>query len=163
KKGKPAQGQVTLRSYYSGANVIIEISDDGAGINIEKVRKKAIAKGLLDPNTETSEQEILNMIFLPGFSTAEKVTDVSGRGVGMDVLRKNIADLQGEVSLHTVAGEGTTFTIRRPLTLSIIDGLLVRIGETDCILPLAAVDKCYEVDTKYLEQAYNTRIALDGE
>lgn len=163
KKGKPAQGQVTLRSYYSGANVIIEISDDGAGINIEKVRKKAIAKGLLDPNTETSEQEILNMIFLPGFSTAEKVTDVSGRGVGMDVLRKNIADLQGEVSLHTVAGEGTTFTIRLPLTLSIIDGLLVRIGETDFILPLAAVDKCYEVDTKYLEQAYNTRIALDGE
>ena len=163
KKGKPAQGVVHLKSFYSGANVLIEISDDGAGINLDKVRKSAIKKGIINPETQISEQEIINLIFMPGFSTAEAVTDVSGRGVGMDVLRKNIADIQGEVSVRTKEGQGSTFTIKLPLTLSIIDGLLVKVGETDFIIPLASVGKCYEVETKKLEKLFNQRISLDGE
>lgn len=163
KKGKPAQGVVNLKSFYSGANVIIEISDDGAGINLERVRKKAIAKGIINHDTQISEQEIINLIFMPGFSTAEVVTDVSGRGVGMDVLRKNIADIQGEVNVRTKEGQGSAFTIKLPLTLSIIDGLLVKVGETVFIIPLTSVGKCYEVETKKLEETFNQRISLDGE
>jgi two-component system, chemotaxis family, sensor kinase CheA len=163
KKGKPKHGTVLLRAFYSGANVTIEIEDDGAGINLKKVKQKAIAKGLLDAQAMPDEREILELIFLPGFSTAEQVTGVSGRGVGMDVVRKNISDIRGEVEVTTREGQGTTFSIKLPLTLSIIDGLLVRIGETDFILPLLAVNKCYEVETKTLREAHNRWVTLDGE
>lgn len=163
RKGKPAQGVVQLNAFYSGANVIIEISDDGGGINLDKVRKKAISRGIINADAEMTEQEIINLIFMPGFSTADAVTDVSGRGVGMDVLRKNIADIQGEVHVRTKEGKGSTFTIKLPLTLSIIDGLLVRAGETDFIIPLSSVGKCYEVATNQLENVFNQRISLDGQ
>src|SRR3546814_11276702 len=112
RKGKPAQGVVQLNAFYSGANVIIEISDDGGGINLDKVRKKAISRGIINADAEMTEQEIINLIFMPGFSTADAVTDVSGRGVGMDVLRKNIADIHGEVHVRTKEGKGSTFTIK---------------------------------------------------
>lgn len=163
RKGKPAAGHLHLRSYSSGANVIIEIGDDGAGIDLERVRNKAVANGLIAQDALLSEAELIDLIFMPGFSTAEKVSDVSGRGVGMDVVRRNISDIRGDIRVNTTKDAGTTFTIRLPLTLSIIDGLLVRIGRTDFILPLTAVNKCYEVPTIELESAFNQWITLDGE
>jgi two-component system, chemotaxis family, sensor kinase CheA len=161
-KGKPKQGVLLLKSYYSGANVMIEISDDGAGINLEKVRLKAISNGLIADNTAMDEKELINLIFRPGFSTAEKVTGVSGRGVGMDVVRRNINDIRGEIKVTTKENIGSTFSICLPLTISIIDGLLVRIGETDFILPLSSVDKCYEIETKILQNAFNQWITLEA-
>jgi two-component system chemotaxis sensor kinase CheA len=161
-KGKPAKGTVLLKSYYSGANVIIEIQDDGAGLNLEKIKEKAISKNLIQPNDFLSEQELIDLIFVPGFSTAEKITGVSGRGVGMDVVKRNIGDIRGEITVKTQPGAGTTFIIKLPLTLSILDGLLVKIGDTDFILPLSSVIKCYEVETKTLESTYNQWITLEG-
>ena len=162
KAGKPLKGTVLLKSYYSGANVIIEISDDGAGIDLHKVKAKAISNGIIDAKAELTEKELLDLIFLPGFSTASQVTAVSGRGVGMDVVRRNILDLRGDIEVKSTPGKGTTFTIRLPLTLSIIDGLLVRIGDTDFILPLSSVVKCYEVETRLLESSYNQCVTLEG-
>jgi two-component system chemotaxis sensor kinase CheA len=163
RKGKPGKGTIRLKAFYSGANVIIEISDDGAGIDPEKIRSKAISKGIISADAQMEEKEILNLIFTAGFSTAETVTGVSGRGVGMDVVRKNISDIRGEVSLSTEREKGTTFTITLPLTLSIIDGLLVRIGKTSFILPLLSVEKCFEVNTLQLKTTFNDWITLDGE
>lgn len=163
RKGKPRQGTVLLKAYYSGANVAIEISDDGAGINYEKVKNKAIEKGLIAADAAMSEREIQELIFQPGFSTAEQVTGISGRGVGMDVVRKNISDIRGEVEVSAQPGQGTKFTIILPLTLSIIDGLLVRIDSTDFILPLSVVDKCYEIRTGHLRESENKWVNLDGE
>ena len=162
KKGKPREGTISLKAYYSGANVIIEIGDDGAGINLEKVRQKAFSKKLITDETLISDKDLLNLIFSPGFSTADQVTDVSGRGVGMDVVQRNINELRGDIEVATRKNEGTTFIIRLPLTLSIIDGLLVRIGETDFILPFSSVYKCYEVETENLEKTFNQWITLDG-
>ncbi len=163
KNGKPRQGTIQFKAYYSGANVIIEISDDGAGINAEKVRAKAIQKGLISADVELTEKEIVNLIFLPGFSTSDTITDVSGRGVGMDVVRRNIADIRGEIDIQSKAGEGSIFTIKLPLTLSIIDGLRVNIGESDFILPLSSVEKCYEIESSQLSDNYNQWTTLDGE
>jgi two-component system chemotaxis sensor kinase CheA len=159
--GKQANGVVKLKSYYSGSNVFIEISDDGAGLNLERIRNKAVTRGLIGHDTALNDKELVNMIFLPGFSTAETVTGVSGRGVGMDVVHKNITEIRGEVEVVSNAGRGTTFTIKLPLTLSILDGLLVKIGMTDFILPLNAVAKCYEVPTEKLETSFNKWITLD--
>ncbi len=163
KKGKTRQGTILFKSCYSGANVIIEIKDDGAGINLEKIRKIAIEKDLIPPDLELSEKEIINLIFLPGFSTADQVTGVSGRGVGMDVVKRNIADIRGEIEVTTRIGHGSTFQIKLPLTLSIIDGLRVEIGSTEFILPLFAVQKCYEVDTTTLTETFNQWVTLDGQ
>jgi len=162
KKGKPKQGKIALKAYYSGANVHIEISDDGAGIDPEKIRDKAIAKGIISPDKKLSQKEILELVFLPGFSTAKKVTDVSGRGVGMDVVKRKIADIRGEVELESEVGIGTTITIKLPLTLSIIDGLLVKVDETHYVIPLAAVDKIYAVERAKIVDTYNNVLVLDG-
>ncbi len=162
-KGKPKQGVLLLRSYYSGANVIIEISDDGAGLNLEKIKAKAISKGIIAADAVMTEKELINLIFTAGFSTADQITGVSGRGVGMDVVRRNISDIRGDIEVSTKENKGTTFTIRLPLTLSIIDGLLVRIGDTDFILPLTSVNKCYEIETKVLEESFNQWVTLEGQ
>lgn len=162
KKGKPKQGKIVLKAYYSGANVHIEISDDGAGIDPEKIRDKAIAKGIILPDTKLSTKDILELVFLPGFSTAKKVTDVSGRGVGMDVVKRKIADIRGEVELESEVGIGTTITIKLPLTLSIIDGLLVKVDDTHYVIPLAAVDKIYAVEREKIVDTYNNVLVLDG-
>lgn len=162
KKGKPKQGKIVLKAYYSGANVHIEISDDGAGIDPEKIRDKAIAKGIISPDKKLTTKEILELVFLPGFSTAKKVTDVSGRGVGMDVVKRKIADIRGEVDLESEVGIGTTITIKLPLTLSIIDGLLVKVDETHYVIPLAAVDKIYAVERAKIVDTYNNILVLDG-
>jgi two-component system chemotaxis sensor kinase CheA len=163
KKGKRRQGTILFKSYYSGANVIIEIIDDGAGIKFEKIKKIAVEKGLIAPDADLSEKEIINLIFLPGFSTADQITGVSGRGVGMDVVKRNIGDIRGEIEVTTQVGKGSTFQIRLPLTLSIIDGLRIEIGTTEYILPLFAVQKCYEVVTTQLTETFNQWVTLDSQ
>jgi two-component system, chemotaxis family, sensor kinase CheA len=162
KSGKPEEGKITFRSFYSGNNVVIQLEDDGAGINPEKIRAKAIKNGLIAADANISDEEALNMIFLPGFSTAEQITEVSGRGVGMDVVKKQINHLRGEVEVSSIASKGTTITIKLPLTLSIIDGLLVRINKTKFILPLSAVQKCYEAKYSELENNFGNLLVLDG-
>lgn len=141
--GKSEKGTIVLRAYYSGTNVNVEIKDDGKGINPDIIRQKAIEKGVIEEDAVLSEKEIYNLIFHAGFSTAEVVTDVSGRGVGMDVVRRNINALRGEIDIESKVNEGTTLTIGLPLTLSIIDGLLIELGNGSFVIPLAAIDKCY--------------------
>lgn len=148
KKGKPRQGQLRISAAHSGAYVLIRIKDDGAGIDPEVIKAKAIEKGLIEPDAELGEREIYNLIFAPGFSTSKKVTDVSGRGVGMDVVRRNIEALRGVVEIESRKGEGTEITLRLPLTLAIIDGLLVQIGEKYFVIPLSVIEECVELTAK---------------
>lgn len=161
--GKPAKATILFKAYYSGTNVHIEVHDDGAGIDPKKIRDKAVQKGLISADATLSEKEILELIFLPGFSTASKITEVSGRGVGMDVVKRGIQDLRGDVSLQSVVGQGTKLTIKLPLTLSIIDGLLVKINHTHFVIPLVDIDKCYEARHEQLTHRFNDLIVLDGE
>jgi len=163
KLNKPAQGKILLKAFYSGANVIIQISDDGAGIDPEIIKNKAIKKGLINKDANLSKKEILDLTFMPGFSTNENITDVSGRGVGMDVVKRKLAEIRGEVEIDSEVNVGTTLTIKLPLTLSIIDGLLVKIAENHYIIPLNAVDKIYATDHKNVINTYNNMIVLDGE
>jgi two-component system chemotaxis sensor kinase CheA len=137
--GKNEQGRLRLAAYHEGSNLVIELTDDGRGINKARVLEKARSQGLVPDGATPPADVILNMIFLPGFSTAAKVTAVSGRGVGMDVVRRNIERLRGQIQIETVEGQGTTFRIRLPLTTAIIDGLLVRVGEDRFILPTITV------------------------
>ncbi|MFO1511402.1 MAG: chemotaxis protein CheA [Verrucomicrobiota bacterium] len=124
-KGKPALGTINLRAFHRGGNIVIQIQDDGNGLNKEKLLAKACEKGIVKPGHSLSDKEIYDLIFAPGFSTAEQVTEISGRGVGMDVVRRNIEKLRGKVDIETTPGRGTTFTIYLPLTLAIIDGMIV--------------------------------------
>ncbi len=162
-KGKPKQGKIALRAFYSGASVYVQIKDDGRGIDVEKIRQKAIARGFIAAEANLSYKEILNLVFLPGFSTAAKVTELSGRGVGLDVVVKKISDIRGEVEIESQLGVGTTITIKLPLTLSIIDGLLVKIDTTHFVLPLSSVDKCFEVKNQDIDEAFNNKIVLDNQ
>ena len=163
KLNKSPQGKILLKAFYSGANVHIQIHDDGAGIDINKIKRKAIEKGFIDENTILNKKEILDLVFLPGFSTAENITDLSGRGVGMDVVKRKITEIRGEIELDTEVNIGTTLTIKLPLTLSIIDGLLVKIHKTHYVLPLSVVDKIYVTDHSKVVNKYNNMIVLDGE
>ncbi len=162
KKGKPRQGKITLKAFYSGANVMIQIADDGAGIDSSLITEKAIAKGIITPDRKLTRKEVLDLVFLPGFSTARQVTDVSGRGVGMDVVKRKIADIRGEVEIESEVDEGTIITIKMPLTLSIIDGLLVKVDETHFIIPLSLVDKIYAVEHTKIVNTFNNVVVLDG-
>ena len=161
-KGKPAQGKIILQAYYSGSQVVIAVTDDGRGMNLEKIRNKAIDRGLINADEQLSEKEILDLIFLPGFSTSEKVTNISGRGVGMDVVKRKISDIRGTVSVSTEKDEGTTITIKLPLTLSIIDGMLVRIANTDYIIPLSVIDTIFAVEHTKIEKSFNNIINIEG-
>lgn len=143
-KGKNPQGTVKLIAQHAGAFVLIIISDDGAGLNKDKIYKKAVDKGLVAPGVDVSDNEIYNMIFLPGFSTADKVSSVSGRGVGMDVVKKDITALNGTVSIESRPGEGTDFILKIPLTLAIIEGMLVQIGSNTFVIPLSNIQECME-------------------
>lgn len=160
--GKPAQGTVRLKAFYSGTNVMIQVSDDGAGIDPASVHQKAVEKGIIPPDRKLSKRDTLDLVFMPGFSTAKKVTDVSGRGVGMDVVKRKISELRGEVELDSERGVGTTITIKLPLTLSIIDGLLVKVDETSYVIPLSAVDKIYAVEHEKVINQFNDVVVLDG-
>jgi two-component system chemotaxis sensor kinase CheA len=143
--GKPETGTIHLSARHSGAYVLIRISDDGKGLDPVALRNKAEEKGILSSETELTEKEILNIIFAPGFSTAETVTDVSGRGVGMDVVKKSIDELRGSIEIDSKKFKGTSITLKLPLTLAIIDGLLVTVGEGYFVLPLASVEECVEL------------------
>lgn len=139
KAGKPGVGTVNLRAYQKGGNIIIEIEDDGEGLNTAKIRKKAIERGLIQEGDALSDHDLNNLIFIPGFSTADKITDVSGRGVGMDVVKKGVEKLRGKVEVISQPGKGSQFVIRLPLTLAIIDGIIVRVGTERYIIPTIAI------------------------
>jgi two-component system chemotaxis sensor kinase CheA len=160
--GKPRQGKIVLKAFYSGANVMIQISDDGAGIDSDLITEKAIAKGIISPDRKLSRREVLDLVFLPGFSTAKQITDVSGRGVGMDVVKRKISDIRGEVEIESEIKVGTTITIKLPLTLSIIDGLLVKVDDTHFIIPLSVVDKIFAVEHTKVINTFNNVVVLDG-
>lgn len=144
--GKPRQGTVNLSAMHSGGSVLIRISDDGAGLDLDTIRSKAVERGVISPDAELSDKDIFSLIFEAGFSTAEAVTGVSGRGVGMDVVKRSIEELRGFIDINSEKGEGTTITLKLPLTLAIIDGLLVDIGQDYYVMPLSAVEECVEMN-----------------
>jgi len=143
--GKPAQGTLSFNAYHETGSIVIEVSDDGAGIRRDKVLAKAIERGLVQPGQELSDREILNLVFEAGFSTADSVSDLSGRGVGMDVVRRNIEALRGEIELESVEGAGTTMRLRLPLTLAIIDGFQFLVGKSSYVVPLDMVKECADL------------------
>ncbi|MDP0499575.1 MAG: chemotaxis protein CheA [Verrucomicrobiota bacterium JB022] len=154
KAGKTPSGKIALKAYQMGSTIVIELSDDGRGLNSEKILKKATERGLIDGNRDLTKEEIYQMIFLPGFSTAEKVTDISGRGVGMDVVRRNIESLRGTVQVTSAPGQGTTFKIKLPLTTAIIDGLVVRVGNEKFVLPTGSVRQTIRPEAKQMRVLY---------
>ncbi|MDA8428765.1 MAG: chemotaxis protein CheA [Geobacteraceae bacterium] len=157
--GKPAQGTVHLGAVHSGDSVLITIRDDGAGLDRDRIRDKAIERGLISVNAELTDKEIYNMIFAPGFSTAAKVTSVSGRGVGMDVVKKGIEALRGSIDIASTKGAGSTITLRIPLTLAIIESLLVRIDTSYFVLPLSHVEECVELTRDDIKNAHGRNLA----
>ncbi len=156
--GKPAAGTIRLAAAHSGGYVLIRIEDDGAGLDKERIRARAVERGLASPDAELSEKELYQLIFAPGFSTAERVTGVSGRGVGMDVVRRTLDGLGGTVEVDSRPAEGTTITLKIPLTLAIIEGLLVRIGADHFVFPLAAVDQCVELSREDVAAAHGRNL-----
>lgn len=142
--GKPPTGVLRLAAYHAGGNVVVELSDDGRGLNREKILKKAITTGIVDSDKGMSDHELFNLIFRPGFSTVEQVTDVSGRGVGMDVVKRGIEALRGRVEIASQPGRGSTFTILLPLTMAITDGMLVRVGQQRFIIPTVNIHLSFQ-------------------
>jgi two-component system chemotaxis sensor kinase CheA len=143
--GKPETGTLSLNAFHQGGNIVIEIKDDGAGLPRDKILKKAVERGLARPDEELSDDQIYNMIFMAGFSTADEVSDVSGRGVGMDVVRRNVQALGGSIAVTSVPGEGTMVSVRLPLTLAILDGQTVRVGAENYIIPLVSIIESIQV------------------
>ena len=141
--GKPRAGTITLRAFHQGGFIVIQIQDDGKGLVPDRILAKALERGLVKPDSSLDEQEIFELIFAPGFSTAEQITDVSGRGVGMDVVRRNIEKMRGKIEIQSVAGAGTTFTLFVPLTLAIIEGLLVGVDDQRYIIPTLSVRESF--------------------
>ena len=150
--GKPEMGTINLNAYHKGGNIVIEIIDDGKGIDSDVILKKAIEKGLVQENAKLSKQQIFDFIFQPGFSTAKEVTDVSGRGVGMDVVRKNITSLGGNVEINSEKGKGSTITIRLPLTLAILDGQTVCVGDETYIIPLMSIIESIQINADMINK-----------
>jgi two-component system chemotaxis sensor kinase CheA len=143
-RGKPAAGTLTLNAYHDSGSIVIECSDDGGGLKRERILAKALERGLITAGQELTEEEIFGLIFEPGFSTADNVTNLSGRGVGMDVVKRNIVALRGSVRISSAEGKGTTVTVRLPLTLAIINGFHVAVGRSSFILPLDTIEECVE-------------------
>lgn len=143
-RGKPAAGRIRLSASHQAGMIVIEISDDGRGLNRDKIFRKAVERGLVSADAKLSDTEVFHLIFEPGFSTAEQVTDVSGRGVGMDVVRKHINRLRGRIEIVSSSGAGTTFLLKVPLTLAIIDGLIVAVGGERFIVPIFAVREMFK-------------------
>ncbi|MEQ8188488.1 MAG: chemotaxis protein CheA [Candidatus Eremiobacterota bacterium] len=156
--GKPSQGIIHLSALHAGASVLIKIEDDGAGLDKEVIYNKALERGIISPDTEMSEEEVFGLIFAPGFSTAKKITNVSGRGVGMDVVKRCIDGLGGSIEVSSTKGYGTIITLKLPLTLAIIEGLLVKIGNDFYVLPLASVEECVELTRTDIEMAHGRHI-----
>jgi two-component system, chemotaxis family, sensor kinase CheA len=164
RRGKPPHGTIALNAYHEGNQIIIEVSDDGNGIDLDRVRLRGIKQGLITADERLNERDLLELIFTPGFSTAEVISDVSGRGVGMDVVKKNITRLKGMFDVNTVAGSGTTFTIKLPLTLAIIQALLVRVAEELYAIPLDSVIESQRVEMADIRTVHgNEVITLRGQ
>lgn len=162
-KGKPANGTVKLNAFHESGAIVIEVSDDGGGLNRDRILQKAIERGLVQADASLTDQEIFNLIFEPGFSTADQVTNLSGRGVGMDVVRRNIEALRGRVDVDSAAGTGTEFRIRLPLTLAIIDGFLSSVGDVTYVVPLESVEECIEYDDHRQHDRERNILNLRGE
>ncbi len=158
--GKSSKGRLELNAYHDSGSIVIEVNDDGGGLNKQKIYQKAVDRGLVQAGQNLSEQEICNLIFEPGFSTADQVSNLSGRGVGMDVVKRNIQSLRGVVEVKTNEGQGTRFAIRLPLTLAIIDGFLVAAGKASYVIPLDTVVECLELEPQSAERNY---VNLRGE
>ena len=156
--GKPRAGRIQLAAFQQGGSVIVELRDDGRGLNRDRILAKATEKGLVGAAQSLTDSEINALIFAPGFSTAETVTDLSGRGVGMDVVRRNIESIRGRIEITSVHGHGTTFQIRLPLTLAVTDGMLVRVGDERYIVPLTSISLCFRPESDML-----STIPPDGE
>jgi two-component system chemotaxis sensor kinase CheA len=156
--GKPEEGVITLKAFHRSGRIVIEIADDGKGIDLEFVRLKAIERGLIASEAQMSDEQVRMLIFEPGFSTKEEVSDLSGRGVGMDVVKRNVQQLNGTVAVDSQIGRGTTVTIELPLTLAILEGLLVRVGDRTLVLPLLSV-----IETVPLRDEQIVRVAEKGE
>ena len=150
--GKPAQGMILLSAEHSGGEVLIRITDDGRGMDPEIIRDKAIERGLINKDSERTQKELFKLIFEPGFSTAKEVTSVSGRGVGMDVVKRAIDSLRGTIDIDSKLGKGTTITIRLPLTLAIIDGLQVQVEDEFYVIPLSLVEECVELTNNEVDE-----------
>jgi two-component system chemotaxis sensor kinase CheA len=164
KRGKPRHGTIALNAYHEGNQIIIEVTDDGNGIDLDKVRARGIKQGLIGPDDRLSDREIIELIFTPGFSTAEVISDVSGRGVGMDVVKKNITRLKGVFDVNTTPGQGTTFTIKLPLTLAIIQALLVRVVDELYAIPLDSVIESQRIEMPDVRTVHgNEVITLRGQ
>jgi two-component system, chemotaxis family, sensor kinase CheA len=163
--GKPRIGVLRIAAYHAGGNVIVELKDDGRGLNREKIIRKAISQGLIASADGMADSDVYNLIFAPGFSTADRITDVSGRGVGMDVVRRNIESLRGRIDIQSDPGKGTTFTIRLPLTLAITDGMLVRVGTERYIVPTIAIQLSFRPERSMLSTlaARGEMVMLRGE
>ncbi len=159
-QGKPPRARLELNAFHDSGSIVIEVADDGAGLNRDRILAKAIERGLAQPGQALSDTEIFNLIFEPGFSTAEKITNISGRGVGMDVVRRNIQSLRGSVDVSSTAGQGSRFAIRLPLTLAIIDGFLVGVADAAYVIPLDSVVECIELAADGVERDY---VNLRGE
>jgi two-component system, chemotaxis family, sensor kinase CheA len=161
--GKPETGIIKLSAYQSGNNVFVKVEDDGNGIDHEKIRLKAVDMNLLKPTDKPTKQEIFDFIFVPGFSTAKSLTSVSGRGVGMDIVKKSITDLRGEIFVDSVSGSGTSFIFKLQQSLAIIDSLLLSIGSTYFIVPLSDIEICEQADIKTLAKRRNTATIAHNE
>jgi two-component system chemotaxis sensor kinase CheA len=162
--GKPARGQVSLKAFHQGGNIVIEIMDDGNGLDRERILAKGIEKGLVQPGQHLSDAEVFDLIMKPGFSTADKITDLSGRGVGLDVVRRNIEKLRGKIEIQSTAGQGSTFRLFLPLTMAIIDGLIVGIGEHRYIVPTLSVRESFRPAAEMIKtvQARGEMIEVHG-
>ena len=161
-RGKPEAGSLSLNAFHDSGSIVIEVADDGGGLNKEKILRKAIERGLVREGAELSDAEVTNLIFEPGFSTAETVTKLSGRGVGMDVVRRNIDELRGSIEVESYEEAGTTMRIRLPLTLAIIDGFRVCVGPVSYVIPLDMVIECLDLGP-FLESEENHLLNLRGE
>ncbi|MBM3203236.1 chemotaxis protein CheA [Candidatus Woesearchaeota archaeon] len=156
--GKSETGQITLNAYHRGGSIVIEVSDDGRGLDSKAILDRAVARGLIESGESLTPQQTHELIFAPGFSTAEQVSDVSGRGVGMDVVRKNIESLGGNIIIHTAEGKGSTFSIHLPLTLAILDGQTIAVGDETYIVPLVSI-----IESIRLSPEQINRLAGKGE
>ena len=150
--GKPEKGTISLDAYHQGGNIVIEIADDGGGINRQKVFAKAVEKGIVEPNATLTDPQVFDLLFEPGFSTADQVTDISGRGVGMDVVKRNIQSLGGRIQVESTIGEGSCFKVNLPLTLAILDGQLVNVGSETYIIPLISIVESLQVDRELINR-----------
>jgi two-component system chemotaxis sensor kinase CheA len=156
-RGKPPRGTVKLNAYHDSGSIAIEVSDDGGGLRKDRILAKAVERGLVHASQKLSDQEIHSLIFEPGFSTADQVTNLSGRGVGMDVVKRNIVALRGSVEIDSEEGAGTKVTVRMPLTLAMISGFLVGIGGSVFVIPLDVIEECHELSAEPGQSYTNLR------